>query len=82
MNPQELRNAFLECLVAVAPDIDADTVADTDLLQEDLELDSMDILNLVTALHKRFGVAIAESEYLQIATAGKAVKYLQQHAAT
>jgi acyl carrier protein len=82
MNPQELRSAFLECLVSVAPDIDADTVGDNDRLQEDLELDSMDILNLVTALHKRFGVAIAESEYLQIATAGKAVIYLQQHAAT
>jgi acyl carrier protein len=81
MSPQELRSAFLDCLVAVAPDIDPATVGDNDHLQDDLELDSMDILNLVAALHKRFGVAIAESDYLQIATPGRAVKYLQQHTA-
>jgi len=79
MNLQELRKAFLESLVAVAPDIDPDTVGDNDHLQDDLELDSMDILNLVAALHKRFGVAIAESDYLQIVTPAKAVEYLQQH---
>jgi acyl carrier protein len=79
VNTQELRSAFIDCLVAVAPDIDPGTVEDNDHLQDDLELDSMDILNLVAALHKRFGVAIAESDYLQIATPGKAVKYLQQY---
>ena len=77
MNTQELRSAFLEALVAVAPDIDPDTVRDNDHLQDDLEMDSMDILNLVAALHKRFNVAIPESDYAQIATLAKAVQYLQ-----
>jgi acyl carrier protein len=31
----------------------------------------------VIALHKRLGVAIAGSDYPQIATLGKAVSYLQ-----
>jgi len=79
MNPQELRSAFLDCLVSVAPDIDPATVGDNDHLQDDLELDSMDILNLVAALHKRFGVAIAESDYQHIATPAKAVNYLREH---
>lgn len=76
MTPQELKAAFIEELVKVAPDIDADTVGDDDHIQDDLELDSMDVLNLVTALHGRFGIDIPESDYPQIATPALAVAYL------
>ncbi|WP_306120045.1 MULTISPECIES: acyl carrier protein [unclassified Roseitalea] len=76
MTPQEIRAAYLEELTRVAPDIDPETVADDDHLQDDLELDSMDVLNLVTALHARFGVDIPESDYPQIATPALAVAYL------
>lgn len=76
MTPQELKAAFIEELVKVAPDIEADMVGDDDHIQDDLELDSMDVLNLVTALHARFGIDIAESDYPQIATPALAVAYL------
>jgi len=78
MTDAEIRRAFLEELTSVAPDIDAATVGDDDHLQEDLELDSMDFLNLVAALHKRLGVAVPEADYPQIATPGRAVRYLTQ----
>ena len=55
MTPEDIRTAFLEDLISVAPDIDASRVRDTDHLMYDLEIDSMDFLNLVSALHKRFG---------------------------
>lgn len=76
MTPQEIRAAYLEELTRVAPDIDPETVSDDDHLQDDLELDSMDVLNLVTALHTRFGIDIPESDYPQIATPALAVAYL------
>ncbi|WP_306025130.1 acyl carrier protein [Oceaniradius stylonematis] len=76
MTPQELKAAFIEELIKVAPDIEADMVGDDDHIQDDLELDSMDVLNLVTALHARFGVDIPESDYPQIATPALAVVYL------
>lgn len=76
MKPEEIRAAYLEELVKVAPDIDPETVSDDDHLQDDLELDSMDVLNLVTALHTRFGVDIPESDYPQIATPALATAYL------
>jgi len=76
MTPQELKAAFIEELVKVAPDIDADTVGGDDHIQDDLELDSMDVLNLVTALHARFGIDIPESDYPQIATPALATAYL------
>ncbi|WP_349362958.1 MAG: phosphopantetheine-binding protein [Roseitalea porphyridii] len=76
MKPQEIRAAYLEELNRVAPDVDPETVSDNDHIQDDLELDSMDVLNLVTALHTRFGIDIPESDYPQIATPALAVNYL------
>ncbi|QBK32021.1 acyl carrier protein [Roseitalea porphyridii] len=76
MKPQEIRAAYLEELNRVAPDIDPETVSDNDHIQDDLELDSMDVLNLVTALHTRFGIEIPESDYPQIATLALAVTYM------
>jgi acyl carrier protein len=76
MTEDQIRAAFLEELTRVAPDVDPDSVREDDHLQEDLELDSMDVLNLVAALHKRLGVAIPEADYPRIATLRLAVAYL------
>jgi acyl carrier protein len=78
MTPSDLRAAFLDDLTAVAPDLDADSIGDNDHLQEDLGLDSMDFLNLVSALHKRFGLPIPEADYPRLATTALAVAYLDQ----
>jgi acyl carrier protein len=79
MTPDQVRTAFLEELVRVAPDLDPAAVGDDDHLQEDLELDSMDILNLVAALYRRLRVDIPEADYPRIATARQAVEYLAGH---
>lgn len=76
MTPEAIRTAFLEALIAVAPDIDAATVKDSDHLMNDLEINSMDFLNLIIALSKRFELPIPEAEYRKLATPGLAVSYL------
>jgi len=76
MTDAELRDAFIEELTRVAPDIDPADVGGGDQLQDDLELDSMDVLNLVTALHERFGIDIPEADYPRIETVDKAAAYL------
>jgi acyl carrier protein len=68
MTPTDLRAAFIADLTAVAPDIDPESIGDNDHMQDDLGLDSMDFLNLVSALHKRFGLPIPEADYPQLAT--------------
>ena len=78
MTPADIRTAYLQELTAVAPDIDAADVGEHDHIQDDLELDSMDVLNLVTALHKRLGVDIPEDDYPRIETLAKAVGYLAE----
>ena len=78
MTPTDLRAAFIADLTAVAPDIDPESIGDNDHMQDDLGLDSMDFLNLVSALHKRFGLPIPESDYPRLATPAKAVTYLEE----
>ena len=80
MTEEECRAVFLEELTRVAPDIDAETVGEDDHIQDDLELDSMDVLNLVTAFHERLGIDIPEDEYPRIATLALAGAYLRQKA--
>lgn len=82
MTPTDLRAAFLAHLTRIAPDLDAGTIADDDHLQDDLGLDSMDFLNLVSALHDRFGLPIPETDYPRLATPAKAVAYLAEMLAT
>lgn len=76
MTNTDFRSVFVEELVRVAPDIEAADVGDDDHIQDDLELDSMDVLNLVTALHERLGVDVPEADYPEISTAARAAAYL------
>jgi acyl carrier protein len=82
MTENDLRATFLADLTAVAPDLDPASIGDDDHLQDDLGLDSMDFLNLVSALHKRFGLPIPEADYPRLATPAKAVAYLTAALAT
>ena len=76
MTNDELRAAYLDELVAVAPDLDPATIGEDDHLQNDLSLDSMDVLNLVAALYKRLHIDIPEADYPRIATLRQALPYL------
>jgi acyl carrier protein len=78
MNPADLRAAFLGHLVDVAPDLDPAAIGDDAHLQDDLGLDSMDFLNLVAALHARFGLPIPEADYARLSTPARAVAYLAE----
>ena len=76
----DFRAVFLQELTRVAPDIDAGSVGDGDHIQDDLGLDSMDVLNLVAALHARLGIDIPEVDYPEIATPALAAAYLARRA--
>ncbi len=76
MTRMDYRAAFLAELTAVAPDLDAGTIGENDHLLDDLGLDSMDFLNLVSALHRRFGLPIPEVDYPLLSTPARATAYL------
>ena len=65
-----------DVIVAVAPDVDPTTLDAQTRLQEDLELDSMDVLNVMAGLSDRLGVDIPEADYPQLSTVGGASAYV------
>jgi acyl carrier protein len=79
MSDIDIRKVVQEELNNIAPEVDLaglDPAAD---LREALDIDSMDFLNLVTALHQRLGVDIPEIDYPKLITLDGAVAYLAAH---
>lgn len=76
MTEDDIRTAFIEELTKIAPDLAAEDIDDADHLHDDLGLDSMDILNLVTALHHRLGIDIPEADYPKLSTLPSATAYI------
>jgi acyl carrier protein len=80
MKADDARRVLIETIGNVAPDADPASVADNDDLRDALDLDSMDFLNIVIALHERLKIAIPESDYGRLRTMGSAVEYLARTA--
>lgn len=72
------RDIVLDAIRLVAPELDASELTDDAHLQQDLDLDSMDVLDVVTELAERTGVAIPETDYDQLATIGDCAAYLER----
>ncbi|NOZ29019.1 MAG: acyl carrier protein [Chloroflexi bacterium] len=49
--------------------------------REDLEADSLDLVELIMAFEEEFGGEISDEEAQQITTVGDAVRYLEEHGA-
>lgn len=77
MNVQSLRAAVLEELSNIAPEADLDSLAGDADVREALDIDSMDFLNFIAALHKRLGYDIPERDYENLFTVDRAVAYLK-----
>ena len=76
MNRDDIKAAALEELTNVAPDLADEEIPDDADLREEFDLDSMDFLNWITALHRRLGVDIPELDYPKLRSLGAAADYL------
>jgi acyl carrier protein len=74
---QELSTIVKEELNNIAPEVDLATVDPAADLREAVDIDSMDFLNLVTALHHRTGIDIPEVDYPKLMTLSGMVAYLK-----
>jgi acyl carrier protein len=80
MNEQQLREAVIDALTEVAPDIDPTAIdPDTDLAEQ-LDIDSMDFLNVIVAINERTGIEVPERDYPKLSTLNDAVAYLEVQA--
>lgn len=76
MKPDDARALLARLLHGIAPEVDLADADPDDLLQDEFDLDSMDFLNLVTALHDQTGIDVPERDYPQLASVGGFVAYL------
>jgi acyl carrier protein len=76
MTPQEIRQAVLESIESVAPEVDASALDPDDNLRDVLDIDSMDFLNFVDAVHRKLHVEVPEADYPKLETIGGCVLYV------
>lgn len=76
MAPEQIREVIIEILEDIAPDEDLSSLDDSKAFREQLELDSMDFLDIVMGLRKRYRVQIPEEDYPQLASMDSTVSYL------
>jgi len=75
-NRQDVQGAVLRALSSVAPEADPSTLDPKKPFREELDIDSMDFLNFVVALHAALGVDVPERDYAKLATLDSCVDYL------
>lgn len=76
MNAAETRTLLARLLHGIAPEVDLDGLDPAAPLQEEAELDSMDFLNLVSALYDETGIEVPERDYPRVASVDGFVAYV------
>ncbi|WP_174398935.1 phosphopantetheine-binding protein [Mycolicibacterium sphagni] len=79
MSDTGIRDQVVDELLAIAPEIEEGDLSDTELLRDQVDLDSMDWLNFLVRLHKRFEVDIPESQYASLRTIDDLTSYIGAH---
>ena len=76
MTRDEIRATVLRTLGEIAPEADLSTLEGDVSFRDQLDVDSMDLLNFVIALHAALHVDIPEADYPSLATLDGCVNYL------
>jgi len=77
MRDSDIRAGVIAAILAIAPEIDANALDPARRLRDQVDLDSMDWLNMIVGLHERFGVKIPEADYASLATLDAIDAYLR-----
>jgi len=76
MTKDDIRQAILDIITDIVPDEDLDGLNAEQNLRDQLDLDSMDFLDIVMELRKQYGVEVPENDYPKLATLNSCVEYL------
>jgi len=76
MSPAEIRTAIIDILGDIAPDEDLSNLDDSQSFRDQMELDSMDFLDIVMELRKRYRVQVPEEDYTNLDSMASTVTYL------
>ena len=76
MTKEDCKKVVLDIIGDIAPDEDITNVKPDVRLRDQLELDSMDFLDIVMELRKQHGIEVPEADYMQLASLDSSAEYL------
>jgi len=78
MDEAQIRRIALDALQHIAPEVEVESLRPDRLLRDEVDLDSMDWLRYISALHQRLGVNIPEADYQLLISIDAVVAYLHR----
>ena len=79
MNAAQARAALERALLRIAPEVNPATLDPRASLREQIDLDSMDMLNLLIEIHRATAIDIPEEDYPRLGSLEECVAYLVAH---
>jgi acyl carrier protein len=76
MTKEEIKETVLRVLGQIAPEANLSELKPNLRIRDQLDIDSMDLLNFVIGLHKELKVEIPEADYPKLATLDGCLNYL------
>jgi acyl carrier protein len=77
MTKEQIKDTILEIIAQIIPDEDLSNLKGDIPLREQVELDSMDFLDIIMELRKRYGIEVPEDDYTQLTTLDGSIAYLE-----
>lgn len=81
MTETQIRDAIMTSLLTVAPEMSADEIDPSRPIGPQMDVDSIDFLNVLMGIAERTGVEIPERDYAKVQTVDDTVKYVAAHQA-
>lgn len=78
MNDTEIRARVIGAIKSIAPELEEGELRADRPLRDQVDLDSMDWLNVLVALHEKLNVDIPEADYGKLVTLDDLVGYLRE----
>jgi acyl carrier protein len=79
MNDQPLKESVSQLILDIAPEVDMNALDPNDDMRDELDLDSIDFVRLLTSIEQKLGVRIPEGDYAQVNTLQKMLDYIAQN---
>jgi len=78
MTADPVREGILALLARIAPEADLDAIDGETSIREQIDIDSMDALNILAGLADAFGIDVPETDYGRLQTLDAMVAYVRE----
>ena len=77
MKAEEIRIMLFEVMHEIVPDEDLSNLKGDIRIRDQIEMDSMDFLDIIMELRKRYNIVVPEDDYMELSTLDSSVAYLE-----